>query len=140
MSPLSSRRRESLLDLAGSKPPAGNGIKPTKDGAFLYLDPAVFGQDFAGDLPHEDATFMARSQVFAAKAAFAAKAGEPTGKPKSWSIVATQDRSINPELERDMAKRAGSTVTEIAASHAVFASQPDKVADVIEQAARASSK
>lgn len=39
-----------------------------------------------------------------------------------------------------MAKRAGSTVTEIAASHAVFASQPDKVADVIEQAARASSK
>ncbi|MQB39356.1 alpha/beta hydrolase [Agrobacterium tumefaciens] len=132
---------ESLLDLAGSKPPAGNGIKPTKDGAFLYLDPAVFGQDFAGDLPHEDATFMARSQVFAAKAAFAAKAGEPAWETKkSWSIVATQDRSINPDLERDMAKRAGSAVTEIAASHAVFASQPDKVADVIEQAARQSSK
>jgi pimeloyl-ACP methyl ester carboxylesterase len=132
---------ESLLDLAGSKPPAGNGIKPTKDGAFLYLNPAVFGQDFAGDLPREDAAFMARSQVFAAKAAFAAKAGEPAWKTKkSWSIVATQDRSINPDLERDMAKRAGSTVTEIAASHAVFASQPDKVADVIEQAARQSSK
>jgi pimeloyl-ACP methyl ester carboxylesterase len=132
---------ESLLDLADSKPPAGNGIKPTKDGAFLYLDPAVFGQDFAGDLPREEAAFMARSQVFAAKAAFAAKADEPAWKTKkSWSIVATQDRSINPDLERDMAKRAGSAVTEIAASHAVFASQPHKVADIIEQAARGSAK
>ncbi|MFF2323126.1 alpha/beta hydrolase [Agrobacterium sp. NPDC058088] len=132
---------ESLLDLAGSKPPAGNGIKQTSDGAFLYLDPAAFAQDFAADLPREEAAFMSKSQVFAAKGAFAAKVDEPAWKTKkSWSIVATQDRSINPDLERDMAKRAGSTVTQIAASHAVFASQPEKVADVIEQAARQSSK
>jgi len=132
---------ESLLDLAGSKPPAGKGIKQTKDNAFLYLDPAAFAQDFAADLPREEAAFMAKSQVFAAKVAFAAKADEPAWKTKkSWSIVATQDRSINPDLERDMAKRAGSAVTEIAASHAVFASQPEKVANVIEQAARQSAQ
>jgi pimeloyl-ACP methyl ester carboxylesterase len=59
---------------------------------------------------------------------------------KSWSIVATRDRSINPELEREMAKRAGSIVTEIEASHAVFASQPKKVADVIAGAAKALSE
>lgn len=130
---------ESLLDLAGSKTPAGKGIKQTKDNAFLYLDPAAFAQDFAADLPR--AAFMAKSQVFAAKVAFAAKADEPAWKTKkSWSIVATQDRSINPDLERDMAKRAGSAVTEIAASHAVFASQPEKVANVIEQAARQSAQ
>ncbi|MGA1805295.1 alpha/beta hydrolase [Rhizobium sp. HT1-10] len=132
---------ESLLDLAGSRPPAGNSIKQTKDGKFLYLDPAAFAMDFAADLPKEDAAFLAKSQVFAAKEAFAAKVGEPAWKSKkSWSIVATQDRSINPELERDMAKRAGSLVTEVDASHAVFASQPEKVADVIEEAARQSGK
>lgn len=48
----------------------------------------------------------------------------------------TEDRSINPDLERQMATRAGSVMTEIKASHAVFASQPEKVADVIEKAAR----
>lgn len=132
---------ESLLDLATAKPPAGSGIKQTKDGAFLYLDPAVFAQDFAADLPRDEAAFMAKSQVFAAKAAFAAKSGEPAWKTKkSWSIIATQDRSINPDLERDMAKRAGSAVTEIAGSHAVFASKPEEVADVITEAARRSAK
>jgi pimeloyl-ACP methyl ester carboxylesterase len=126
---------ESLLNLAGSKPPAGNSIKQTKDGKFLFLDPAAFATDFAADLPREDAAFLAKSQVFAAKD------GEPAWKvKKSWSIVATQDRSINPELERDMAKRAGSLVTEIDASHAVFMSQPEKVADVIEEAAQQSAK
>ncbi len=132
---------ESLLDLAGSKPPAGNSIKQTKDGKFLYLAPAAFAQDFAADLPGDDAAFLAKSQVFAAKDAFAAKVGEPAWKTKkSWSIVATKDRSINPELERDMAKRAGSQITEIDASHAVFISQPEKVAAVIEEAARQSAK
>lgn len=132
---------ESLLDLATSKPPAGNSIKPTKDGKYLYLDPAAFANDFAADLPKDDAAFLARSQVFAAKDAFTAKAGEPAWSAKrSWSIVATQDRSINPDLERDMARRADSQIIEIAASHAVFASQPEKVADVIEHAARSSGK
>jgi len=81
--------------------------------------------------------FWARSQVFASKEAFSAKVGNPAWRTKqSWSIIATEDRSINPELEREMAKRAGSVVTEIKASHAVFASHAEKVADVIETAAR----
>ena len=129
---------ESLLSLASSKPAGGMNIRETKDGKYLYLDPAAFANDFAADLPKDDAAFLARSQVFASKEAFSAKVGDPAWKTKqSWSIVATDDRSINPELEREMAKRAGSTVTEIKSSHAVFASQPQKVADVIEKAAKA---
>ncbi len=130
---------ESLLSLASSKPAGGMNIRETKDGQYLYLDPAAFANDFAADLPKSEAAFLAKSQVFAAKQAFAAKIGDdPAWKSKkSWSVVAIDDRSINPELERDMAKRAGSTVTEIKASHAVFASQPDKVAAVIEAAAHA---
>ncbi|WP_087000588.1 alpha/beta fold hydrolase [Rhizobium sullae] len=127
---------ESLLSLASSKPAGGMNIRETTDGKYLYLDPAAFANDFAADLPKDEAAFLARSQVFASKEAFSAKAGDPAWKTKkSWSVVATEDRAINPDLERQMAERAGSEVTEIKASHAVFASQPEKVADVIEKAA-----
>lgn len=129
---------ESLLSLASSKPAGGMNIRETKDGKYLYLDPAAFAKDFAADLPKDDAAFLARSQVFASKEAFSAKIEDPAWKTKpSWSIVATEDRSINPDLEREMARRADSSVTEIKSSHAVFASQPEKVADVIEKAAKA---
>ncbi|WP_416068403.1 alpha/beta fold hydrolase [Rhizobium sp. ZK1] len=132
---------ESLIGLASSKPAGGMNIRETKDSKYLYLDPAAFANDFAADLPKDEAAFLARSQVFASKEAFSAKVGAPAWKTKkSWTIVATEDRSINPDLERDMAKRAGSDVTEIKASHAVFASQPEKVADVIEKAAEAAGK
>ena len=132
---------ESLIGLASSKPAGGMNIRETKDGEYLYIDPAAFPNDFAADLPREDAAFLARSQVFAAKKAFTAQASDPAWKvKKSWSVVAIRDRSINPELERNMAKRAGSQVIEIEASHAVFASQPEKVADVIDEAARILSK
>ncbi len=132
---------ESLLSLASSKPAGGMNIRETRDGKYLYIDPAAFPGDFAADLPKDEARFLARSQVFAAKEAFSAKVGNPAWHTrKSWSIVATEDRSINPELERDMARRAGSDITEIKASHAVFASQPEKVADVIERAARQAGK
>ncbi|MEF3131714.1 alpha/beta hydrolase [Rhizobium sp. 268] len=128
---------ESLLSLASSKPAGSMDIKETKDGKYLYLDPAAFAADFAADLPKAEADFLARSQVFASKQAFSAKSAEPAWRTKpSWSIVATEDRAINPDLEREMAKRAGSEVTEIKASHAVFASQAEKVADIIEKAAR----
>lgn len=129
---------ESLISLASSKPAGGMNIRETKDGKYLYLDPAGFAKDFAADLPKDDAAFLARSQVFASKEAFSAKLGDPAWKTKpSWSIVATEDRSINPDLEREMASRAGSSVTEIKSSHAVFASQPEKVAEIIETAAKA---
>jgi len=53
----------------------------------------------------------------------------------SFAVLATQDRLVNPELQRWMYKRAGARVTEIAASHAVQISQPEAVAKVIEDAA-----
>ncbi|WP_440409126.1 alpha/beta fold hydrolase [Neorhizobium petrolearium] len=132
---------ESLIGLASSRPAGGMNIRETKDGKYLYIDPAAFANDFAADLPKDEAAFLAKSQVFASKEAFSAKVGEPAWKTKkSWSIVATEDRSINPDLERDMAQRAGSDVTEIKGSHALFASQPEKVADVIEKAAKETSR
>lgn len=132
---------ENLATLAGSKPAAAMSVRETPDGKYLYLDPKAFPADFAADLPAAEAAFAAKSQVLAAKEVFAAKVGDPAWRTKkSWSIVATDDRAINPDLERSMAKRAGSQVTEIKASHAVFASQPEKVAGVIEAAANEAGK
>jgi hypothetical protein len=59
---------------------------------------------------------------------------------RSWALVATRDRNINPDLERTMAKRAGSATIEVAASHAVYASKPEDVARLIERAAKASAQ
>lgn len=131
---------ENLLDLAGRTPPATTGIKATADD-YLYLDPKAYAADFAADVPKAEAEFMAASQVLPAKASFEAKITQPAWKTKkSWALVATEDRAIHPDLMRSMAKRAGSAVTEIKASHAVFMSQPAAVADLIETAAKAVSK
>jgi hypothetical protein len=51
-------------------------------------------------------------------------------------VVASTDRAINPELERFMAKRANSKVTELKGNHAIYASQPQKIAAIIEGAAK----
>lgn len=131
---------ETLLDLAGQTPPATTGIKATADG-FLYLDPAVYAADFAADVPAAEAKFMASSQVFPSKVAFDTKIKQPAWKTKkSWALIATDDRAINPELMRMMANRAGSSTVEVEGSHAVFMSQPQAVADLIEKASQASAK
>jgi pimeloyl-ACP methyl ester carboxylesterase len=83
------------------------GIKRTPDG-FTFLDPAQFHDYFAADLSSDQAAFMARSQVpnfadnFKAVITTAAWRNKP-----SWMLVAGADRTINPELERWYAKRAG---------------------------------
>jgi pimeloyl-ACP methyl ester carboxylesterase len=131
---------ETLLELAAKMPAATKGISATAD-EFLYLDPKVYAEDFAADLPREDAEFMARSQVFPAKASFDTDIKEAAWRArKSWALVATDDRAIHPDLMRMMARRAGSESVEVKASHAVFMSQPKAVADLIEDAAEALSK
>jgi pimeloyl-ACP methyl ester carboxylesterase len=127
---------ESLGSLSASKPPASSGPKPSPDG-FLYLNRTTFHADFCADLPAPQADFMALSQVGLAIKAAGAPATMPAWKTKpSFAIVATNDRAINPDLERSMYKRAGSTVTELASSHVAYISHPAEVAAVIERAAR----
>jgi pimeloyl-ACP methyl ester carboxylesterase len=116
-------------------------IKKTPDG-FTYIDPAQFPELFAADLPRDRVAFMARSQVFNFADNFSATITTAAWRTKpSWMVVAGSDRTINPDLERWYAKRANSHTVEVAgASHAVYASHPKEVADVIESAARVVSK
>ena len=111
-------------------------IKKTADG-FTYLDPAQFHEYFAADLSAEQAAFMARSQVLNAADNFKAVITSAAWRSKpSWMLVATKDRTINPDLERWYAERAKSHKVEVAgASHAVYVSRPKEVAALIEEAA-----
>jgi pimeloyl-ACP methyl ester carboxylesterase len=111
-------------------------IKTTTDG-FTYLDPAQFHEYFAADLPAEQAAFMARSQVLNAAENFKAVITTPAWRSKpSWMVVATKDRTINPDLERWYAARAKSRTVEVSgASHAIYISRPKEVAAVIQDAA-----
>lgn len=111
-------------------------IKKTRDG-FTYLDPAQFHDFFAADLPDQQAAFMAGSQVLNFADNFKGVITTPAWRSKpSWMIVATKDRTINPDLERWYAARARSHIVEISgASHSVYASRPREVAAAIEDAA-----
>jgi pimeloyl-ACP methyl ester carboxylesterase len=130
---------ESAVSLLSQAPAANNDMRATRDD-FLYLDPAAFPGDFAADLPPAAASFMARSQAMLAKAAGGAPVTSAAWhQKKSWALVATRDHNINPDLERKMARRAGSETIEVPASHAVYVSRPSEVARLIERAAKASA-
>jgi pimeloyl-ACP methyl ester carboxylesterase len=130
---------ESALDLLSQAPAANTDIRATKDD-FLYLDPAAFAVDFAADIPAAQSKFMARSQAMLAKAGGGAPVTVAAWRQKkSWALIATLDHNINPDLERTMAKRAGSETVEVPASHAVYISKPKDVARLIERAAKASA-
>ena len=110
-------------------------ILPPQDG-YLFLDKAKFAESFAADVDPDTASFMADSQVPWGVDALSGTISEPAWRTKpSWYLVATEDRMIPPAAQRAMAKRAGSTVVEVSGSHAVYVSQPQAVASVIENAA-----
>jgi pimeloyl-ACP methyl ester carboxylesterase len=128
---------ESVNSLIADPPPGAPvpPILPPKDG-FLFLDRDKFHESFAGDLPADQAAFMADSQVPWGVDALAGTISEPAWRTKpAWYLITTQDKMIPPPAQRAMSQRAGATVTEVPASHSVYVSKPDAVANLIEQAA-----
>jgi pimeloyl-ACP methyl ester carboxylesterase len=129
---------ESVATLIKDPPPGAPvpPILPPQDG-FLFLDPTKFRASFAADVEAERAAFMADSQVPWGVEALSGQISEPAWKAKpSWYLVATDDKMIPPDAQRAMSKRAGSTVVEAKGSHAIYVSQPEAVASLIEQAAK----
>jgi pimeloyl-ACP methyl ester carboxylesterase len=112
-------------------------VLPPKDG-FVFQDREKFPTSFGADLRPEQAAFMADSQVPWGVGAGSGSITKPAWRVKpSWYLVATEDRMISPPAQRAMSKRADSTVVEVAASHAIYITQPAPVAALIEQAASA---
>jgi len=129
---------ESVASLIKDPPPGAPvpPILPPQDG-YLSLDKEKFPASFAADVDKEKAAFMADSQVPWGVGALSGTISEPAWKKKpSWYLVATEDKMIPPAAQRSMSKRAGSTVSEVKGSHAIYVSNPDAVAALIDQAAR----
>ena len=96
------------------------------------IDPASFHEVFCADLPAEQAAILAVSQRPLAGVSFGEMTQNPAWKTlPSWAIISPSDFVIGPSGERFMAERAGATITEVEASHAMMISQPQAVADVI---------
>jgi pimeloyl-ACP methyl ester carboxylesterase len=115
-------------------PPASAGI--VFDGDEGRLTEEAFLRDFAGDLPEARAKVLYAVQEPFHKALLAGKTTHAAWRSKpSFYAVSTEDRTINPDLERFMAKRMGAKTIEVKASHLSLISQPETIANLILEAA-----
>jgi len=115
-------------------PPATAGI--VFDGDEGRLTEAAFLRDFAGDLPEARARVLYAVQQPFHKALLTGKTKHAAWRSKpSFYAVSTDDRTINPDLDRFMAKRMGAKTIEVKASHLALISQPDTIAALILEAA-----
>lgn len=129
---------ETALQWFQTMPPAPeNGVLPANDQGIVYYDQAKFHAGFCGDVSKEEAAFMYASQGSFYGKCFVTPITDAAWRHKpTYGIVATEDKSIQPDIQRKMYKRANTKITEIKGSHAVYISQPQKVAAVILQAAK----
>jgi pimeloyl-ACP methyl ester carboxylesterase len=115
-------------------PPASAGI--VFDGDEGRLSEAAFLHDFAGDLPEAKAKVLYAVQAPFHKALLTGKTTHAAWRSKpSFYAVSTEDRTINPDLERFMAKRMGADTIELKASHLSLISHPQEITDLILKAA-----
>jgi len=120
------------------------GFAPTPDfvidvGAdgFGFINADRFKAGFAHDTTDADAAFMRDSQVPINMSVFGTRLENAAWRDKpSWAVIATEDRAFDLAMLRHMAERIGATVTEVSASHAVFMTQPEVVAETINTAAQ----
>ncbi|MFB6454776.1 alpha/beta hydrolase [Chitinophaga sp. Hz27] len=129
---------ETALQWFQSAPPAPeNGVLPPDSKGIVYYDKDKYHAGFCGDLSKEQAAFMYASQgafkgeCFLTPISNAAWRNKPT-----FGIIATDDKSINPDIQRNMYQRSNTQAKEIKGSHAVYISQAEEVANVIASAAQ----
>lgn len=133
---------ESAFTWFSSMPPAAeNGVLPPDEKGFVYYSKEKYQQGFAADLSKQETEFMYASQGAFAGKAFATPLTHAAWKTKpSYGIVATEDKSIRPEIEEKMYLRSNTKISRIKGSHAVYISQPDAVAKVVIEAAESATK
>lgn len=136
---------EAAADLAGKFPGGTLGealaapVKLATGGVDLSIDQSKFRNQFAHDVPADQAALMAAGQRPITEAALTEKSGEPAWKRlPSWFVYGSGDKNIPAAALQFMADRAGSkrTVVVEGASHVVMVSKPEVVAGLIEEAAR----
>src|SRR5271170_6113078 len=115
-------------------PPASAGV--VFDGDEGRLSEEAFLRDFAGDLPEAKAKVLYAVQWPFHKALLSGKSTHAAWRSNpSYYAVSTEDRTINPDLERFMAKRMGAKTIEVKSSHLSLISHPDEITRLILEAA-----
>ena len=118
--------------------PIGKEIWQDAEG-FLSVTAKGIAEDFAQDLPEEEKRLLAATQGPVAANAFGTPVTNAAWKTKpSWFIIAGNDRAIPPQLEKAEAEAMKATAVTVPSSHVVMLTHPNKVADVIEDAAEKS--
>lgn len=130
---------ESVNSLIANPPPGAPvpPLLPPQDG-LLFLDKSKFAASFAADVDPETAEFMALSQVPWGVDALAGQITDPAWKTKpNWYLCVTDDRMIPVAAQHFMCNRAGSQMMEVPGNHAIYVSNPQAVATIIQTAANA---
>ncbi|MFM9925394.1 alpha/beta hydrolase [Variovorax sp. H27-G14] len=116
------------------KPPASSGL--VTSGGFAQLSEEAFLRDFAGDIDPAQAKVLYAVQGRISTSLFSGRTTVAAWRSKpSWYQVSTNDRTINPDLERFLAKRMKAKTIELAASHLALISHPNEIAELILDAA-----
>jgi pimeloyl-ACP methyl ester carboxylesterase len=133
---------ESALQWLQTAPPAPeNGVLAPDEKGIVYYDKAKYHAGFCADISKEEADFMYASQgAFYAKGFITPITKAAWRDKPAYALVATEDKSIAPEIQRNMYKRSHTKVTDVKGSHVIFMSHPEEVAAVIIQAALDTSK
>lgn len=129
---------ETALQWFQTAPPAAeNGVLPPDEKGVVYYDKAKYHAGFCADISKEEAAFMQASQgsfygkCFVTPITKAAWRDKPT-----FACIATEDKSIAPEIQRAMYKRSNTKTTDVKGSHVIFMSQPEAVAKMVQEASK----
>jgi len=118
-----------------------SGMMPPDENSIVYHEKRNFHDGFCGDIPAEKAAFMYASQGALHAKAFTSPISNAAWRTKpSWGCVATEDKTINPDIQRNMFARSNSRTREIRGSHVIHMSQPELVAEVIIEAAESAAR
>jgi pimeloyl-ACP methyl ester carboxylesterase len=110
-------------------------VAPSEEETDLIIDPALYREAFAADLPEEETSVLAATQRPFVGAALSTPSGPAAWKTlPSWYAVASADGAIHPDQQRFYANRMGATTIEVDGSHSIAMSQPAKIADLIRAA------
>src|SRR5262249_36256218 len=118
-------------------PPARLGSEVRRDAeGFLTVTPKGIAEDFAQDLPDKEKQVLTATQGSTASTVFETAITTAAWKTeRSWSVIASDDRTVSPELQKAEATAMRATSITVFSSHVVMLSHPKEVADLIEQAA-----
>ena len=133
---------ESVLSINALFPPTpvGKDLTLSYRSGFIWINPPAFPQDFIQDVDLAEAQAIAATEKPLAPECFGAPSGSPTWKQvPSWYLVSKNDRVINPDAERFMAKRMGATTRQIDSSHASPVSHSEAVFNLILAASQGAS-